>query len=96
MFTNSFSELLKKNLAKSKAHKRIIEMLKRFPNGMVASTTFRNKSVNVRIPFKISTESMKNKDETRSKRFRLIFFIEYAEDHIANRMKEAVKKGAIC
>ena len=49
----------------------------------------------MRIPFKISAESVKNHDETRSKIFGFIHFEEHARDNTGNRVKKAIKQGAV-
>lgn len=49
--TNGISKVFKKNFAECVSQEGIIEMLHRAPNDRVSSATFRNKSMNVRIPF---------------------------------------------
>lgn len=44
------------------------------PYGKIAGTTFGKKTVNVRIPFQVPTESVKNTDKAGSKVFRFVDF----------------------
>jgi hypothetical protein len=49
----------------------------------------------MRIPFKVTTKGMENTDKAGSKIFRFIQLVKHAEDTVADRMKEAVKKGTV-
>lgn len=58
------------------------------PNGKVTGTALRDKSMDVmRIPFQITSESVKDTDDTGSKVFGFIHFIKHAKDNISNGVK---------
>ncbi|MEE1038739.1 MAG: hypothetical protein U0K95_06185 [Eubacterium sp.] len=87
--------MFKKNFTKRITEEAEIKVFARTPDSMVASTTFRNESVNMRIPFQITTESVENQDETRREKFRFVLFVKHAKNDIPDRMKETVKKGPV-
>ena len=70
-------------------------MFYRSPRSNLARTAFGNESMDMRIPLEISTESMKNTDETGSEIFCFIHFCEHAQDYVTNGMKETVKQSTI-
>ena len=53
---------------------------------------FRDKAVNMQIPFPIPAKSMKNHNKSRSKIWGFIEFVEHTADHAGNRVEKAVKK----
>ena len=65
----SFCKFLKKNFSESITQEVIVEMFNRTPGCDITGTAFGNKSVYVRIPLKIPTESVKDTDNTGSKDF---------------------------
>ena len=62
---------------------------------IIAESTFRNETMDMRIPFKIPAKSMENTDETRCIKFRLIVLVEKPEHNRLDGRKEAVKKLTI-
>ena len=56
---------------------------------------FRDKAVNMQIPFPIPAKSMKNHNKSRSKIWGFIEFVEHTADHTGNRVEKAVKKIGI-
>ena len=91
----SFCKFLKKNFSESNTQEVIVEMFNRTPRCDITGSAFRNKSVYVRIPLKIPTESVKDTDDTGSKVFCFIHFGEHAKNNIADRVKKTVKKAAV-
>ena len=70
-------------------------MFDRAPNRMISRTTFRDESMDMRIPFQVSAKGMQDADKTGSKIFGLIEFIKHAKDYIPNRGKKTVQKRAV-
>lgn len=65
------------------------------PKTGVANTTFRNETVNMWIPFQVTTESMKDEDESGSEIFGFIVFKEQAKNNTLNSFEEKRKKISI-
>ncbi len=65
------------------------------PGGKIASASFRNQGMDVRIPFQIPPEGMRDADKARIKVFGLVKLEEHTQDNIPDRMKQAVKKGMV-
>ena len=61
------------------------------PESIVAKADFRNKTVDMRIPFKITVKSMENHNKTRGKVFGLIGFKEHAGDNTVDSVKKAIQ-----
>jgi hypothetical protein len=76
--------LFQKDFAESKSKKCIIKVLNRAPDKEVASGTFRNESMNMRIPFEIASKGVEYTNETRSKVFPFVHFEKHAEYNISN------------
>ena len=89
-FADFVGQLFEKNFAKRITEETKIKVFTRTPDSMIASTAFGNKSVNMRIPFQITTESMKNQNETRCEKFGFVLFMKHTKNDISNRMKETV------
>ena len=70
-------------------------MFHRSPRGNVTSSTFGNEGVNVRIPLEVTSEGVKNTNETRSKVFRFIHLSKHAKDNISDGVKKTAKKRTI-
>ena len=62
------------------------------PGGKIASASFRNQGMDMRIPFQIPTKGMEYADKARSKVFGPVKFEEHAQDNIPDRMEQAVKE----
>lgn len=60
------------------------------PDGIIAGSTFSNKTVNMRIPLKTSAESVKNTDETGNKSFGFIKVKEHTKNYTSDSNKKAV------
>ena len=91
----SFGKLSEEDFTESITKKVIVKVLNRSPGSKVAGTAFRNKGVDMRIPFKIPAKGMKDADETRSKAFSLIHLEKHTKNNITDRMKEAAQKRTV-
>ena len=60
------------------------DKLKVFYASLFASGTFRNESMNMRIPFEIASKGVEYTNETRSKVFPFVHFEKHAEYNISN------------
>lgn len=94
-WSKSRSKLLKKDFTERIAKEVVIKVFYRAPRRDVASTTFRDESMDMRIPFQVTSKGVKNTDKTRGKIFGFIHFGKHTEDNIANGVKETVKEGSI-
>ena len=65
-------------------------MIVRAPCKKVSSTAFGNEGMDVRIPFKISSKSVKYTNETGSKVFAFIHLKEHTKNNITYGMKKNV------
>ena len=70
-------------------------MFNRTPGSKVTSATFRDKSMDMRIPFKVASKSMKNTDKTRSEIFLFIHVMKHTKNNISNRGKQEIEKGTV-
>ena len=43
-----------------------------------------------RIPFQVTTESMKNQNKSRGEKFGFVLFVKHTKDNISDRMKETI------
>lgn len=60
-----------------------------------ANAAFRQKAVDMGIPFQISTKSVKDEDETGCKKFGFIIFVEHAEDDASDGREKAVQERTV-
>ena len=79
--------MFKKNLTKSITKKVVVKVFDRPPRSDVASTTFGDEGMDMRIPFQVATESMKDADKSRSKVFSFIHLGKHAKDNVSDGMK---------
>lgn len=70
-------------------------MLIRSPESEIAGAPFRDKRMNMWVPFQISPKRMKNTDKAGSKIFGFIEFEKHAKDNISDSMEKALKKGVV-
>lgn len=72
--------------------KSVIKVGDIFPNGNVAGATFRDETVNVWIPLKVTSESVKNTDESGSKGIRHVYFMKHAKNNTSDSREKTVEK----
>ena len=65
------------------------------PGRDVAGAPFRDKSMNVRVPFQVPTKGMKDADKSGCKIFGFIDFGKHAQNDIADRRKKKTEASAI-
>ena len=85
-------ELLQKDFTESQAQEAIIKMSMRAPGSEVTSPALGNQGMDVRIPFQIPPEGMRDADKARIKVFGLVKLEEHTQDDIPDRMEQAVKE----
>ena len=65
------------------------------PKTIIAVASFRDETMNVGIPFQISSESVQNHDETRSVVFGFIHFKEQRRKNAGDGMEETVEQSPV-
>ena len=65
------------------------------PKVIIAVAAFRNKTMNMGIPFEISSKGMQNPDKTRSEASGLIEIKKHPGNNTGNSMKQAMKKRTV-
>lgn len=88
-------EFIEQGGLKSVAEKNVVKVRFSAPNKRAANAAFRNKAMNVRIPFEIASKGMENADEARSKPFGFIVLVKEAQNNTAHGGKEAVKERTV-
>ena len=83
---------IKTDRAKNVAEESVIKVGNITPETVITVATFRDKTVNMGIPFQISAEGMKNHNKSRSKISGFIEIVEHAIDHTGDRVEKAMKK----
>ena len=70
-------------------------MLNNTPKPIVRETTFRNKAMNVGIPFERTTKGVENTDKAWDKVFRFVYLVKHTKYNTADSIEETVKKRPI-
>ena len=65
------------------------------PETAFANTAFRQKAVDMGIPFQIPAKSVQDKDKTGRKKLWFIVFVEHVEDDTSNSGKKTAKKRVV-
>jgi hypothetical protein len=65
------------------------------PKAIIAVASFGDETMNVWIPFQVSSEGMQNHDETRSEVFGLVKIKEQRRNNAGDSMEETVEQGAV-
>ena len=86
---------IKKGSAKSVTQESIIKMGNITPETVITVAAFRDKAVDMGIPFQIPAKGVKNHNKSRSKILGFIEFVKHTADHAGNRVEKAVKKIGI-
>ena len=73
----------------------IIKMGSIPPEIVITVAAFRDKAVDMGIPFQIPAKGVKNHNKSRSKILGFIEFVKHTADHTGNRVEKAVKKIGI-
>ena len=73
----------------------IMKVFDMTPESVITVAAFGKKAVNMRIPFEIPAECMKDHDISGSVIFGMVQVEKHSRDHTGNGMEEAVQEGAI-
>lgn len=65
------------------------------PRGNITGTALGDERMDMRVPFEVSTERVKDTNKPRSKIFSFIKFRKHTEDDIADGMKKTIQKRMI-
>lgn len=76
--TKMFLQLVQKGCLEGIAQESVVEMVDIFPMTIIRESAFRDKTVDMRIPFKISPEGMKDTDKTGDKISAFVHLEEHA------------------
>lgn len=93
--TNPFFEFIQQDSLKRLTEVRIVEVFYIAPESVVRISAFGKKTVDVRVPFERTAESMKDTDKARDKIFGFVQGEKEFFDDIRNSLKEAVKQVAV-
>lgn len=88
-------EIIKEGCLKGIPQEFIVEMFDMPPEKGITNAPFRNETVDMRVPFKISAKGVKDADEPGSKTFRFVDFMEHTGNNTVNRGEKAVKEGTV-
>ena len=83
---------IKKGSAKSVTEESVIKMGNITPEPVITVSTFRDKAVNVWVPFQVPAKGVKNHNKSGSKILGFIELMKHTADHTGNRVEKAVKK----
>ena len=89
--TKVFFEFVQKNRLKRFTQISVIEIFDITPETIVGVSAFREKAVDVRIPFERTSESMEDADESWNKVFGLVEGMKKFFNDIRNSLEETVK-----
>ena len=70
-------------------------MLNDTPKSIVRETTFRNKAMNVGIPFKRTAKGVENTDKAWDKVFRFVHLVKHTKYNAADSVKQTIQKRTI-
>ena len=88
--SDSGVQLVEKSVLEGIAKEAEVEMLFVTPEKLITDAAFRNKAVDMGIPFEIPAKGMKNADEAGSEKLGFIVLMKQACDHIVDSGKKAV------
>ena len=80
---------------KSITQKTVVEMSLGAPTSTVADTALGEKAVDMRVPFEVTAEGMKDTDKPGSKAFGFIVSVEHTKDDTAYSGEETTKEGTV-
>lgn len=70
----------------------VAEVFKRTPSTGITNATFGNEAVDMRIPFQVTTEGVKDTDKAGSKTLGFVSILEHSKDDAADGREKAVKE----
>lgn len=92
---DSLGHLFEKDFPESVPKESVIKMFNGAPGREISGVAFRNKAMDMRIPFEIPAEDMKDTNEAGSEVIRRINVLEHTENDISDGMKETVEERAV-
>ena len=90
-----FFHFVQKSGLERLAKKGIVEMLNDTPKPIVREPPFRNKAMNVRIPFKRAAKGVENTDKAWDKVFRLVHLVKHTKYNTADSVKQTIQKRTV-
>lgn len=75
--------------------KGVVEMVNDTPKPIVRESPFRNKAMNVRIPFKRAAKGVENTDKARDKVFRFVYLVKHTKYNTADSVKQTIQKRTV-
>ncbi len=87
--------LVQKGGAESVTEISVVKIIDIAPEPVIAVATFRNKAVDVRVPFQVSAEGMEDHDKARSEVHGLILLKKHTGDNAVHRMEQTVEQGTV-
>ena len=88
--TKAVMKFIQKSSLEGITHKLEVEVIDIAPQAGVTDSAFRDKTVDMRIPFKVSAEGVKNTDKAGSKSQGLVKFEEHTKDNTSDRVEKTV------
>ncbi len=73
----------------------VIEVIYFAPETVITIAAFRDKTVYMGIPFKITSESVEDHDEAGSEVFGFVHFVEQTRNNTGDRVEETVEQGTV-
>lgn len=93
--TDTLFQFIQEGSLKSLAQIGVVKVLYDFPEAVIRETALGKKTMDMRVPFQGSAESMKDADKTGDEVSAFIYFVEKPEDDTADSLKKAVKPGTV-
>lgn len=87
--------LIEKGGTEGVAKKIIIKMVYTLPKSVVTKSTFGQKAVDMRIPFEVTSEGVKNHDKARSIIHGSVDLMKHTKNNTIYGMEETIKQGTI-
>ena len=86
-----FLKQIQKDGLEGFTQKNVVEVRNRAPKAKFVDATFRNKTVDMRVPFEITAKCVKDANETGSKVHSFIYLKEHMSNNTINSVKETIK-----
>jgi hypothetical protein len=91
-FTEMLFHMVQEGGAERTAEEGVIEMLDCTPNSLVAGAAFGKKDMNMRVPFEVPAEGVKDANEAWGKMLGFIHLKKHARNNIAYSVKQAIQQ----
>ncbi len=77
------------------AQEGIVEMRNRAPKAKLINAAFRNKAMDVGVPFEVAAKGVKDTNETRDEMARVVEVEKETREHLINGRKEQIQKRSV-